>query len=68
MRELCAAAIDAATGAGAEYADARVVLKRDQLVATKNGRVERIGDSESEGIGVRDRRPRARRRRLGICL
>src|SRR5438093_2577720 len=53
MRELCAAAIDAATGAGAEYADARVVLKRDQLVATKNGRVERIGDSESEGLGVR---------------
>ena len=53
MRELCATAVDAATGAGAEYADARIVLKRDQLVATKNGRVERIGDSESEGIGVR---------------
>src|SRR5437870_6635500 len=53
MRELCAAALDAATAAGAEYADARVVLKRDQHVATKNGRVERISDSESEGIGVR---------------
>ena len=53
MRELCAAAVDAATGAGAEYADARVVLKRNQLVATKNGRVERLTDSESEGIGVR---------------
>jgi TldD protein len=53
MRDLCAAAVDAATGAGAEYADARVVVKRDQLVATKNGRVERIADSESEGIGVR---------------
>ena len=53
MRELCAAAVDAATGAGAEYADARVVLKRDQLVATKNGRVERLSDSESDGIGVR---------------
>src|SRR5947199_5549846 len=53
MRDLCAAAIDAATAAGAEYADARVVLKRDQLVATKNGRVERSSDSESEGIGVR---------------
>src|SRR5947208_4945349 len=53
MRELCAAALDAATAAGAEYADARVVLKRDQLVATKNGRVERISDSDSEGIGVR---------------
>jgi TldD protein len=53
MRELCAAAVDAATGAGAEYVDARVVLKRDQLVATKNGHVERVSDSESEGIGVR---------------
>jgi TldD protein len=53
MQDLCAAAVDAATGAGAEYADARVVLKRDQFVATKNGRVERIADSDSEGIGVR---------------
>jgi TldD protein len=53
VHDVCAAAVDAATGAGAEYADARVVLKRDQLVATKNGRVERIADSESEGIGVR---------------
>jgi TldD protein len=53
VRDLCAAAIDAATAAGADYADARVVLKRNQLVATKNGRVERMGDAESEGIGVR---------------
>ena len=53
MRELCAAAVEAATGAGAEYADARVVLTRDQLVATKNGRVDRLTDSDSEGIGVR---------------
>src|SRR5207247_2797656 len=53
MRDLCAAALDAATGAGAEYADARVVVKRDQLVATKNGRVDRMTDAESEGIGVR---------------
>src|SRR5881398_2752183 len=53
MRDLCAAAVDAATGAGAEYADARVVVKRDQLVATKNGRVDRMTDAESEGIGVR---------------
>jgi TldD protein len=53
VRDLCAAAVDAATGAGAEYADARVVMKRNQFVATKNGRVERLADSESEGIGVR---------------
>src|SRR4051794_41857631 len=53
MRDVCSAAVDAATGAGAEYADARVVAKRNQFVATKNGRVERLADSESEGIGVR---------------
>jgi TldD protein len=53
VRDLCAAAVDAATAAGAEYADARVVLKRDQLVATKNGLVDRMTDAESEGIGVR---------------
>src|SRR5919198_312772 len=53
MRDLCAAAVDAATSAGAEYADARVVLKRNQLVTTKNGRVDRMMDAESEGIGVR---------------
>jgi TldD protein len=28
-------------------------VKRNQFVATKNGRVERLTDSESEGIGVR---------------
>jgi TldD protein len=53
MRELCVTAVAAATGAGADYADARVVLKRNQLVATKNGRVEQLSDAESEGIGVR---------------
>ena len=53
MRDLCVVAVEAATAAGAEYADARVVIKRDQLVATKNGRVDRMADAESEGIGVR---------------
>jgi TldD protein len=53
VRDLCATAVDAATGTGAEYADARVVVRRSQLVAAKNGRVERLSDSESEGIGVR---------------
>jgi len=53
VRDLCAAAVAAATAAGAEYADARVVLKREQLVASKNGRVDRMADAESEGIGVR---------------
>jgi TldD protein len=53
MRRLCEAAVDAALGAGASYADARVVQRRAQMVATKNGLVEEISDLESEGIGVR---------------
>src|SRR5213083_1731541 len=53
VRDLCLAAIDAATGAGAHYADARAVVRRGQLVKTKNGRVDRMADAESEGIGVR---------------
>jgi len=53
VRELCEAAVDAALGAGASYADARAVTRRSQSVATKNGRVDGVNDSESEGIGVR---------------
>ena len=53
MRDLCASAVDAALAAGASYADARVVSRRTQAVATKNGRVEAIRDLESEGLGVR---------------
>ncbi len=43
----------AALGAGASYADARVVFRRSQVVGTRNQRVERLDDAESEGIGVR---------------
>src|SRR5581483_1033951 len=53
MREACAAAVDAALGAGADYADARAVVRRSQSVATKNGRVETLTDAETVGIGVR---------------
>jgi TldD protein len=53
VRDLCRAAVDAALGSGAQYADARAVVRRNQSVATKNGRVEALTDSESEGIGVR---------------
>ncbi|MFY9578259.1 MAG: DNA gyrase modulator, partial [Gaiellaceae bacterium] len=53
MRDLCATAVDMALGAGAEYADARAVVRRNQFVTTKNGRVEQLADAESEGIGVR---------------
>ncbi|MDQ3996909.1 MAG: TldD/PmbA family protein [Gemmatimonadota bacterium] len=53
MRDLCALAVDAALGAGASYADARAVLRRNQRVSTKNGNVESVQDLESAGIGVR---------------
>jgi TldD protein len=53
MRALCADALDAAVAGGASYADARAIVRRDQLVATRGGRVIAVNDQESEGIGVR---------------
>jgi TldD protein len=53
VRELCEHAVAAALGAGASYADARAVVRRAQIVGTRNQRVERLDDNESEGIGVR---------------
>jgi TldD protein len=53
VRELCEHAVAAALGAGASYADARVVVRRSQVVGTRNQRVERLDDAETEGIGVR---------------
>jgi TldD protein len=53
VRDLCREAVDAALAAGAEYADARAVIQRDQQISTKNGRVQTTVDAESEGIGVR---------------
>jgi TldD protein len=53
VRELCDEAVSAALAAGASYADARVVVSRSQNVATRNQRVDRLDDSESEGLGVR---------------
>jgi len=53
VRELCEEAVAAALGAGASYADARAVVRRAQVVGTRNQRVERLDDTESEGIGVR---------------
>ena len=53
MKALAEAAIDAALGSGASYADARAVSLRRQYVITKNGQLDDASDSESEGIGVR---------------
>ncbi len=53
MEPLAEHALDAAVGAGAAYADARVVVRRAQNVSTKNGEVDSVSDAETEGIGVR---------------
>jgi TldD protein len=53
MRETCAAAVDAALGAGASYADARAIVRRSQAVATRDERVVSLNDMETEGVGVR---------------
>ncbi len=53
MRALCDEALAAALAEGASYTDVRTVLRRDQSVATKNGRVEAVTDAETEGLGVR---------------
>jgi TldD protein len=53
MRALCRRAIEAALAAGASYADARAIVRRSQLVTSKNGEVETVSDTETEGIGVR---------------
>jgi TldD protein len=53
VRDLTENAIAVAVGAGAEYADARVVIRRAQHVSTKNGEVDSVSDSETEGLGVR---------------
>jgi TldD protein len=53
VKALAEAAVDAAVGAGASYADARAVSLRRQYAITKNGQVDDLSDSESEGVGVR---------------
>jgi TldD protein len=53
MRDIALAALDAATLAGASYADARVVLERSETVSVRTGRVDAIASSESYGLGVR---------------
>lgn len=53
MNEHVATALDAATLAGATYADARVVETRHEHLSVRSGRVEGIQTDESLGIGIR---------------
>ncbi len=53
MSELAQRALDTATQLGAEYADARVVRRREQRANVKAGRVDGVSLGETEGFGVR---------------
>jgi TldD protein len=53
MRDLTDRALDTATARGAQYADVRVVRRRDESIAIKTGRVEGVASGENEGFGVR---------------
>jgi TldD protein len=53
VKELAMLALDAARGAGADYADVRFVRNRNQNVSTREQRVSGVSDNETYGFGVR---------------
>ena len=53
MFELATAAVEAALAAGATYADARVVIRRHEALAARDGELESSDRSEQAGVGVR---------------
>jgi TldD protein len=53
MFELAQAAVEAALAAGARFADARVVVSRDQRLRAQDGVLEELTQGESVGLGVR---------------
>jgi TldD protein len=52
-REQVRQAVDAARGAGARYADARFVRRREQHLRVREAKLVGLTDEESEGIGIR---------------
>jgi len=54
MRNLLESIVDSAIP-HADYADARHVHKRTEAVETRNGGVDRVANSDEEGIGIRVR-------------
>ena len=53
MREAAAAALQAATEAGATHADVRVERLRHQDLSMRNGRLEQLSDGTAVGLAVR---------------
>ena len=53
MREIAEVALDVASGAGASYADCRVVQRGIQSLVVKDGAFAEISSLEDEGVGIR---------------
>jgi len=53
LKELMMRALDLARLRGAQYADTRVVRNRTESISVKDGIVEELNSSETEGFGVR---------------
>ena len=53
MEDLTRLAVDAALEAGASYADARFVSRRNEEVEVKNGAVAALSAETAQGIGIR---------------
>ena len=53
MFDLARKAVEGALAAGATYADARVIARRHERVAARNGEIEATEKNEDAGIGVR---------------
>jgi len=51
--EYSQAAVEGALAAGATYADARVVIVKDERIEVLNQNVESLGQTEAAGVGVR---------------
>src|SRR5438477_2593901 len=53
MLDTARSAVDAATKAGADYADARLVTEESESLTVKNQEMEGIDRGRSDGIGIR---------------
>src|SRR4030065_1337401 len=53
LKELIMRALAFARLRGAQYADVRVVNHREESLSVKDGIVEEVASSETEGVGVR---------------
>src|SRR5437764_12821437 len=53
MRDTARSAVDAATKAGADYADARLVTEESESLTVRNQEMEGIDRGRSDGVGIR---------------